>query len=251
MKKKALMVTVIMTLLGFLLLGVSVVFLYQGNINANSRASKTKKELDLAKKNIELLNLEVIKKISVIDSQLNNQGQLGASKFLDHNFPVVEITDTDLGKSDEDQTVDAKGKKVHKLMYSHQLRFYVFNVGKSSLQDVMFSIKDVYTDPKDIKKKSKVVGNSDDKDINNSEIGTYENFELNTIPLKTRRLVYSSTLPNSFGVGDYEFHIIVEWDQGFYQMHVTIEEIDGKLKYNYEYFDVNGKPLDMKQFNNN
>ncbi len=246
MKKKALMVTVIMTLLGFLLLGISVVFLYKGNINANARESKAKMELDLAKKNIDLLNLEVIKKISVIDSQLNAEGQVGYVKFLDHNFPVVEITDTDLSRSDDDTETVKKGKKVHKLMYSHQLRFYVFNVGKSSLHDVIFSVKDIYNDPKDIKKKSKVIGNSDDPTIDNSEIGTYENFEINTLPLMTRRLAYSSTLPNSFGVGDYEYHLIVEWNQGFYQMHVIIEEIEGKLKYSYEYFDVNGKPIDMK-----
>ena len=91
-----------------------------------------------------------------------------------------------------------------------------------------------------------MIGNSDDPTIDNSEIGTYENFEINTLPLMTRRLAYSSTLPNSFGVGDYEYHLIVEWNQGFYQMHVIIEEIEGKLKYSYEYFDVNGKPIDMK-----
>ena len=29
-------------------------------------------------------------------------------------------------------------------------------------------------------------------------------------------------------------------------MKVTIEEIDGKLKYKYEYFDVKGNPIDFK-----
>jgi hypothetical protein len=41
--------------------------------------------------------------------------------------------------------------------------------------------------------------------------------------------------------------LVVEWSQGFYQMFIKIEEIEGKLKYTYEFFDVNGKTID---FNN-
>jgi len=78
-------------------------------------------------------------------------------------------------------------------------------------------------------------------------MGEYENFEVNTLNLKSKKLLYTSNLPASFGLGDYEYHLIVEWSQGFYQMYIKIDEVDGKLKYNYEFFDVNGKTID---FNN-
>lgn len=246
MKKKALMITVLLALVGFLLICVAMFFLHQGSLNADQRVSIAKKELEIAKKNIEQLNHEVINKISAIDSALNKSKQEGFNKIIDKNIPIIEITDIDLSRSDDEVSTGKKGKKVHKLMYTHQVRFYLFNIGKSSLQDVIFSIKDIYTDPKEIKKKSRIIGNTDEKDSKNTEIGTYENFEINTLPLKSRRLIYLSTLPSSFGVGDYEYHVIVEWNQGFYQMKIAIEEINGKLTYKYEFFDVDGNPIDFK-----
>ena len=35
------------------------------------------------------------------------------------------------------------------------------------------------------------------------------------------------------------------WKGGFYQMEIRIEEFDGKLKYHYQYFDVNGNPINF------
>ena len=64
--------------------------------------------------------------------------------------------------------------------------------------------------------------------------------------LKSKKLVYISNLPTSFGVGDYYFDIIVEWNNGFYQMHVDIEELNGKLKYRYQFYDIDGKPINLK-----
>ena len=81
--------------------------------------------------------------------------------------------------------------------------------------------------------------------MKSQEIGTYENFEINTLNLKSRRLIYATTLPSSFGVAEYSFHIIVEWKGGFYQQEVKIEEYDGKLKYINTYYDVSGKELDF------
>ena len=84
------------------------------------------------------------------------------------------------------------------------------------------------------------------KKVNNEELGTYENIEFPTLNLKSKKLIYTSNLPASFGVGDYEYHLIVEWSQGFYQMKVKIEELNGKLSYKYEFFDVDGNPIDFK-----
>ena len=131
---------------------------------------------------------------------------------------------------------------MHKLMYNHQIRFGLLNVGKSSLKDVIFSIKDIYNDPKSKSKKK----NPNSPFGDNDEIGTYDNIEVNTLNLKSKKMIYTSNLPSSFGVGDYSYHVIVEWSKGFYQMQVIIEEIEGKLKFKYAYYDVNGKEIDFK-----
>ncbi len=137
-------------------------------------------------------------------------------------------------------------------MYSHQIRFFLLNVGKSSLKDVIFSIKDVYNGHKDKRKNKKPTENYDymGQSFNDDEIGSYENIEVSTLSLKSKKMIYTSNLPSSFGVGDYSYHVIVEWNNGFYQMEVSIEEIDGKLKFKYQFFDINGKAIDFKSLEN-
>ena len=66
------------------------------------------------------------------------------------NLPIVEISNVDIA---EDDVAHHDKKKVHKLMYNHQIRFALLNVGKSSLKEVIFSIKDIYNDPKTKTKK--------------------------------------------------------------------------------------------------
>ncbi len=244
MKRKAFMIIFLMSFIGFLLIGMSFYLLYLGSYTTNQKLISSKNELEVTKKKLEHINNEWTLNKTTDSIQKSTHHVL--ANLINKNIPIVEITDVDLSR--EEIPTDENEKKVYKLMYTHQLRFYLFNIGKNSMKDVIFSIKDIYNDPKEIKKKRRVIGHTDaeGKKLNGNEIGTYENFEVNTLPLKTRRLVYSSTLPNSFGVGDYSFHVIVEWNEGFYQMKVTIEEIDGKLKYKYEYFDVKGNPIDFK-----
>jgi hypothetical protein len=133
-------------------------------------------------------------------------------------------------------------------MYHHQIRFFLLNAGKNSLKDVIFSIKDDYNRTKDKRKKSSASANVDytGKKLDSDELGTYENIEVNTLNLKSKKLIYTSNLPGSFGTGDYEYHLIIEWSQGFYQMLIKINELNGKLNYNYEFFDMDGKPIDFK-----
>ena len=45
-----------------------------------------------------------------------------------------------------------------------------------------------------------------------------ENFNINTLNLKSRRLVYATTMSKSYGSEDYTFNVIVEWKSGFYQI---------------------------------
>lgn len=236
------MITAVLAFLGFVLLSFSVYLLYK-NTSSSISANK-QKELDEAIKQIEVLHAEILEKDKMVEEvELKNKNL--SSYSFGQNLPIIEIIDNDLS---DGNSSSGESKKVHKLMYHHQIRFYILNVGKNSLKDVIFSIKDVYNDPKDKRKKSSSNGQTEymGQAVDNDEIGSYENIELNTLNLKSKKLIYTSNLPGSFGVGDYEYHVIVEWNQGFYQMKIAIEEIEGKLKYKYEFFDVNGSPIDYK-----
>lgn len=250
MKGKKLMVTVVLAIFGFILLALSGFLLYRNN--SNSLSTEKQKQLDDAIKQIEVLNAEIVEKDKFVDEaeqKLKNVKFDTYSLSPGQNIPIIEIIDNDLS---EGSTNEGGDKKVHKLMYHHQIRFSLVNAGKSSFKDVIFSIKDDYNTGKEKKKKTKAVANVDylGKKVDNDEMGQYENIEVNTLNLKSKKLLYTSNLPASFGVGDYEYHLIVEWSQGFYQMYIKIEEIDGKLKYTYEFFDVDGNTIDFNNLEN-
>ncbi len=250
MKGKKLMMTAVLAFFGFVLLAFSVYLLYQNT--SSSISSKKQKELDEAIKQIEVLNAEIVEKDKIVEEAELKIKSLKSDSFSQsagQNLPIIEVVDNDL--SDGNAANDDGGKKVHKLMYHHQIRFYLLNIGKSSLKDVIFSVKDDYNDngTKEKKKKTKASATQVDymgKKVNNDELGIYENIEVNTLNLKSKKLIYTSNLPGSFGTADYEYHIIVEWSQGFYQMKIKIDEVNGKLNYNYEFFDVDGNPIDFK-----
>lgn len=241
------MITVVLGIFGFVLLAVSGYLLYRNS--SNSISAEKQKQLDEAIKQIEVLNAEIVEKDKIVDEA---EQKLKSHKFdvftlaPGQNIPIIEIVDNDLS---EGTPTEDGNKKVHKLMYHHQIKFSLVNAGKSALKDVIFSIKDDYNKGKEKKKMAKSVASFDylGKKVNDEEMGEYENIEINTLNLKSKKLLYTSNLPGSFGVADYEYHLVVEWSQGFYQMFIKIEEVDGKLKYNYEFFDVNGNTID---FNN-
>jgi hypothetical protein len=231
MKNKAFMVSIILAASGFFLIGLSLFLLFK---NKGSNVNDDLEE-ELSKVKLELNKLTDSRQD---EENKNNTKAVAYESMLGNNLPLIEITDMNLSEDNS---------KTGNSSYIHQLRFYVFNVGKNSLKDVIISIKDIYNDPKDVKKRSRTIGQHDDEGINSDEqgIGTYENFEINTLNLKSRRLVYASTMPSSFGVAEYTFNVVVEWKGGFYQMEIRIEEFDGKLKYHFQYFDVNGNPINF------
>jgi len=245
------MITAVLAFFGFILLALSVYLVYK-NSN-NSLSAEKQKQLEDAIKEIEVLHAEILEKDRLVD-QVEHKIKILESEAstltAGQNLPIIEIIDNDLS---EGASSEEDGKKIHKLMYYHQLRFSILNAGKSSLKDVIFSIKDDYNSGKEKKKKSKAIPSIDylGKKVNSEEIGTYQNFEINTLNLKSKKLIYTSNLPGSFGSGNYEYHIIIEWSQGFYQMLLKIEELDGKLKYNYEFFDVNGRTIDFNNLEKN
>lgn len=249
MKGKKLMITAVVAFLGFVLLAFAV-YLFNKNTSSSISANK-QKELDEAIKQIEVLNAEIIQKDKMVEESEQKIKSLKSDSFSQstgQNLPIVEIVDNDLS---EGNASNEGGKKVHKLMYHHQIRFYLLNIGKNSLKDVIFSVKDDYNDSenKDKKKKTKATPTKMEymsKKVDNDELGSYQNIEVNTLNLKSKKLIYTSNLPASFGVADYEYHLVVEWSQGFYQMKVKIEELNGKLSYSYEFFDVDGNPIDFK-----
>lgn len=253
MKKNSSMITLILALFGCALIMGSVFSLYRSSTSVESNNSFINDtEIDIANKKIDVLTNEIQEtKEQMVDNEsglmdikpdVNNQ-------FTNQNIPIVEIKDVDLGEGDD---VAEPIKKGQRMMYNHQIKISIMNVGKYSLKDVIFSIKDIYNESVDKKKKKtsneySYMGRTFD----NEDLGAYNNIEVNTLNLKTKKLIYVSNLPTSFGVGDYYFDIIVEWNNGFYQMHVDIEELNGKLKYRYQFYDVDGNPIDFKKIQEN
>lgn len=233
----------ILLLLGCFLILLSIFFLYQG-INSNREEIQvTRNELNKAKKKIEKLSNLVAAKNSLRrkkDSVISRNSD-EFETMLGKNIPLIEITDLDLLHKNKRKDSDES--------HVYKFRFYIFNVGKSSLKDVIVSIKDIYNDPKKIEIKSNTIGNLKNSsiDVNDQQIGTYENFNIYTLNLKSRRLVYATTMSKSYGFEEYTFNVIVEWKCGFYQIKVKIQELDGNLKYDYEYYDINGEPIDFKK----
>lgn len=244
------MITLILALFGCALIMGSVFSLYRSS-NAVESNLANDTQLDIANKKIEVLANEIEEtREQVAENDFNpvDIKQDGVHALVNQNIPIIEIKDVDLGEGEGGEPI----KKGQRVMYNHQVKISIMNVGKYSLKDVIFSIKDIYNQTTDKKKKKapneySYMGRTFD----NEDLGAYNNIEVNTLNLKTKKLIYVSNLPSSFGVGDYYFDIIVEWNNGFYQMHVDIEELNGKLKYRYQFYDVDGNPIDFKKIQEN
>ncbi|MES2746768.1 MAG: hypothetical protein V4648_00225 [Bacteroidota bacterium] len=253
MKKNSSMITLILALFGCALIMGSVFSLYRSSTTVESNNSFVNDtEIDIANKKIDVLTNEIQEtKEQLVENEPGPTDIIkeGSNQFTNQNIPIVEIKDLDLGEGNEVVEPTKKGQRV---MYNHQIKISIMNVGKYSLKDVIFSIKDIYNETVDKKKKkASSQYNYMGRTFDNEDLGAYNNIEVNTLNLKTKKLIYVSNLPTSFGVGDYYFDIIVEWNNGFYQMHVDIEELNGKLKYRYQFYDVDGNPIDFKKIQEN
>ncbi|GAA4046896.1 hypothetical protein [Flavobacterium chungnamense] len=248
MKKNPSMTALILAFIGFALITGALFSLYRSSNEAIFIEEKSEAEIDIANKKIDVLSDEIQEtKEQFVDADYKDESKPEVmTQIAGQNIPIIEIKDIDLGES-SDLTDDEPRKKGQRITYIHQLKFSLVNVDRFSLKDVIFSVKDIYNDPKEGKGKKKSKEYSYMGRIFDSEdVGAYNNIEVNTLNLKSKKLVYVSNLPTSFGVGDYYFDIIVEWNNGFYQMHVDIEEVNGKLKYRYQFYDVDGKPINLK-----
>jgi hypothetical protein len=253
MKKNPSMTALILAFIGFALITGALFSLYRSSNEAISIEEKSETEIDIANKKIDVLSDEIQEtKEQFVDADYKDESKPEVmTQISGQNIPIIEIKDIDLGES-SDLTDDEPRKKGQRITYIHQLKFSLVNVGKFSLKDVIFSVKDIYNDPKEGKGKKKAKEYSYmGRTFDNEDVGAYNNIEVNTLNLKSKKLVYVSNLPTSFGVGDYYFDIIVEWNNGFYQMHVDIEELNGKLKYRYQFYDVEGKPIDFRNIEEN
>jgi len=248
MKKNTSMTALILAFIGFVLITGALFSLYRSSNEAISIEEKSDTEIDIANKKIDVLSDELQEtKEQFVDADYKDSSKPEVmTQIAGQNIPIIEIKDIDLGES-ADLGDDEPRKKGQRITYIHQIKFSLVNVGKFSLKDVIFSVKDIYNDPKEGKSKKKAKEYSYmGRTFDNEDVGAYNNIEVNTLNLKSKKLVYVSNLPTSFGVGDYYFDIIVEWNNGFYQMHVDIEELNGKLKYRYQFYDVDGKPINLK-----
>jgi hypothetical protein len=247
MKKNPSMTALILAFIGFALITGALFSLYRSSNEVNTSSDTSEIEIDIANKKIEVLTDEIQEtKEQLVEADFKELKPEVMTEIEGKNIPIIEISDIDLGES-TDLTDDTPRKKGQRITYVHQLKFSLVNVGKFSLKDVIFSVKDIYNDPKEGKGKKKAKEYSYmGRTFDNEDVGAYNNIEVNTLNLKSKKLVYVANLPTSFGVGDYYFDIIIEWNNGFYQMHVDIEELNGKLKYRYQFYDVDGKPINFK-----
>ncbi len=255
MKKNATMITLILALIVGCALIIGSVYSLSKNkpdtIFIDSPDVVTT-EIAIANKKVDVLKDEIAEskeKFKASETKISKLKSESYTEIIDQNLPIIEISDIDIGEKVE---INGDNKKVHRLMYNHQIKFNIVNVGNYSLKEVIFSVKDIYNENKDkrVKKKSNQY-NYMGQTFDSEDVGAYNNIEINTLNLKTKKLVYVSNLPSSFGVGDYYYDVIVEWSKGFYQMHVDIEELNGKLKYRYKFYDINGKELDLKTLEKN
>lgn len=256
MKKNSSMTALILAFIGFALISGALFSLYRSSSDVEVVEEKSETEIDIANKKIDVLSDEIQEtKEQIIESDYKQDDfkQEIITQIAGQNIPIIEIKDTDLGEGSDGYDESESKKKGQRMMYNHQLKFSLMNVGKFSLKEVIFSIKDIYNDPKEGKNKKKKTSeyNYMGRTFDNEDVGAYNNIEVNTLNLKSKKLLYICNLPTSFGVGDYYFDIIIEWNNGFYQMHVDIEELNGKLKYRYQFYDVEGKPIDFRNIEEN
>jgi hypothetical protein len=253
MNKNTSMITLVLALFGCALIIGSVFSLYKSSSTNVDSFDFTKTEIDIANRKIDVLSNEIkeTKEMYQTTEVSNDDGKPELfNSVTGENIPILEITDTDLGDGSDGLISDRKNGQ--RIVYNHQIKFSLLNVGKYSLKEVLFSVKDIYNQmnekaAKKKRKEYKYMG----KTFDNEDVGAYNTIEVNTLNLKTKRLIYVSNLPSSFGVGDYYYDLVIEWNNGLYQMHIDIEELNGKLKYRYQFFDVDGKPINFQKMEEN
>ena len=205
MKKNPSMTALILAFIGFALITGALFSLYSSSNEAISIEEKSETEIDIANKKIDVLSDEIQEtKEQFVDADYKDESKPEVmTQIAGQNIPIIEIKDIDLGES-SDLADDEPRKKGQRITYIHQLKFSLVNVGRFSLKDVIFSVKDIYNDPKEGKGKKKAKEYSYmGRTFDNEDVGAYNNIEVNTLNLKSKKLVYVSNLPTSFGVGDY------------------------------------------------
>ena len=156
MKGKRLMMTALLAIFGFVLLALSVYLLTKNS--SNTLSADKQRELDEAIKQIEVLHAEILEKDKIVEETEQKVKSLKSESMnqsVGQNMPILEIVDNDLSEGTNDGD-----KKVHKLMYHHQIRFFLLNAGKSSLKDVIFSVKDDYNGNKEKKRVDDCAGDA-------------------------------------------------------------------------------------------
>jgi predicted DNA-binding protein YlxM (UPF0122 family) len=158
MKKNSTMVTLILALVvGCALIIGSVFSLYREKNRATEEeiSAITDSKLDIANQKVAILENKIVEskeKFDTIETTLTKLQTDSYEEVIDQNIPIIEITDTDIAEKSDFEDSE---KKVHRLMYNHQLKFQMVNVGKYSLKDVIFSVKDIYNESPEKKRKKK------------------------------------------------------------------------------------------------
>jgi len=223
------MAVLMFALLGALITGGTAIFQYLEKQAASEKADRKDKDLQAA--NAELI--EANKKI--IELQNNALKQITGGK----NLPVLIIAINGSGKRyfDLDKRVHSK-----EMYYDNKVLFYLVNGGKYTLKNVLFSIQDKYNKPV-LSNKNITPYNYKNQTFTSDENFSYHNIDVKNLTLKSRKLVYSSKLPQSIGNGKYSFDVVIEWSNGLYQAHIDLIEKDGSIAIEVKYYDEDGKEI--------
>ena len=189
MKKNSSMTALILAFIGFVLITGALFSLYKSSTGLNFYEGNNA-EIEIANQKIDVLTDEIKEtKQQFVETDVKNEElkQELSTQVSGVNIPIIEIKDVDLGEGAD--ISDEPKKKGQRMMYNHQLKFSITNVGKFSLKDVIFSVKDIYNDPKEgkSKKKSKEY-NYMGRTFDNEDVGAYNNIEVNTLNLKSKVL---------------------------------------------------------------
>ena len=189
MKKNSSMTALILAFIGFALISGALFSLYRSSSDVEVVEEKSETEIDIANKKIDVLSDEIQEtKEQFVDADYKESSKPEVmTQISDQNIPIIEIKDIDLGES-ADLTDDEPRKKGQRITYIHQLKFSLVNVGKFSLKDVIFSVKDIYNDPKEgkVKKKAKEYSYMG-RTFDNEDVGAYNNIEVNKVVKKSAK----------------------------------------------------------------
>ncbi|SIT34460.1 hypothetical protein SAMN05421788_11669 [Filimonas lacunae] len=245
--------TLVCAIVGSLVTVGAAITQYNKEKKANKEAEESKVEERRSKEELKVANnkiLELTQEIAkrsenlveanqkIADMQGRSLNEITGGK----NLPVLVIGHNGSGQALNPLQPD--GRLIYK---GNIITFLVVNGGKYTIKDASVSIKDIYN--KD-NKEAITPYNYMKQVIDQRDWGTYKNILIGTLALKSRKHIYSSTMPDHEGYINLEYDVVVEWSNGLYQQHITIAITPDKTDIKSIYYDADGNIIPYEQLEN-